>query len=214
MKRVMLLGCLLFQLWCAPAFANYLDLVYPPGTDFGTINLEVGDQFTLFVGGEWDNYINGYYLDLLYDDYYLNFIGVGFEDALGDASQASRLANDYNRDYTIPVAVAPRAVQVGEWSSLNQAELTAKQAEENFTYLFSITFEAERPTSDLSWLILTSHLAGAPFIYTHEGATSWVIDNSDLVCRISPVPEPGSILFLGAGLLGLIAVARTRWRKK
>ena len=49
-------------------------------------------------------------------------------------------------------------------------------------------------------------------LYVLEGTSSG--GDSAMILRVSPVPEPATIILLGSGLLGLAGLARKRIRKE
>lgn len=201
LKGKFLIALGLSLMWVSPVIAISLDIEPSMQTvGLGSFNVDVVIS-GLNAAGE---IVSAFDLDVAYDDSMLSATDVTFGSFLGDPLAFEAFTNV---DLT-----TPGIVDFAELSLLFDFELASIQPD-TFT-LATLTFEATAfGTSSLIFSDGFDDIKGRSIFDGSNFIPAILQIDSVGTANVSAVPEPGTILLLGSGLVGLAGVVKRRKSK-
>lgn len=202
-SKFLVVACLLWVGFCSPAWGISL-AINPSST-----SITVGDMFDVAVeisGLDSEN-LAEFDLDILFDDTVLNFNSYMLGTELGDFSlfEADNLSLGNDTDGKVNLAALSFI-----WPDLTDP-------------FYPLGFWVDQPSSfTLATIVFDGISAGTSafsidggYILGDEEASPLFFDSiisaSITVANgTTPIPEPGSIFLLGAGLIGVVGIIRKR----
>lgn len=188
------------------------------GSSYGGVYMRYGLNMTFTEVTPW-YWPNGYYQAFCVDDHDAGSFNNGFLTEL-DASSPTRLKMAswliYQYGHLANTDNGWAALQLAVWEAAfdeNDLDLNpASQSGDTYyggTEAWSLTartYVSALASSGITWSTYTPQLTGFIHDYMNEpqGKQNFLV---------RPIPEPGTLLLLGSGLLGFGAIARYRRRK-
>jgi PEP-CTERM motif-containing protein len=170
----------------------------------------------------FEDQVLGLYTDLTIDD--VTFTGNNgtfqIDSVMGGDFNTSGiyLENELNGFNSFTFSFSSTVTGFGfNWGASNEDwELTAYDASDNFLESYTLP-QVWWDNNGEFYGIATANIAYATLIQTttvYDNPTDWILIDNFTYQGSEPVPEPSTILLMGAGLLGLVGYNRKRFSKK